>query len=156
MPVKYQPEDSVREVREARRTPFQSMDRGPGGLRRRQQWIILIVPAVLIFMMFLAGRYQAAREEAPFEDQPLLRGSGLILNKRIDNAAPEPRYLLEIYCQIIPENREEPLEFTDIAETDREAWEKFARNDRIGVLYQISRNGGAVRIRECGRLALPQ
>jgi len=84
-----------------------------------------------------------------FEGQPVLHGDGIIYDKLVDRGI-EPNYLLQVGVALDNDH----VAF-DYVPTDPETWDKLSIGVRIGVLYQRSRIGNAIRIREPGLVALP-
>ena len=114
-------------------------------IRVRRQWLLLAALIAACILSLLRGSVTAPA----FDGQPLLRGEGIIYDKLVDENN-EPRHLLQVGVSL-----DDGRVAFDYATTDPETWNRLAKGDRIGVLYQRSRTGGSVRIREAGLVALP-
>ena len=118
-------------------------DVNPVHVRRR--WFLFAALIAVCVMSVLRGSVITPG----FDNRPVLRGEGIIYDKLVDENN-EPRHLLQVGVSL-----DDGRVAFDYATTDPETWNRFAKGDRIGVLYQRSRTGGNIRIREAGLVALP-
>jgi len=118
-------------------------DMNPVHVRRR--WFLFAALIAVCVLSVLRGSVIAPG----FDNQPVLRGEGIIYDKLVDENN-EPRYLLQVGVSL--DNGHVALDYVP---TDPETWRRLAKGDRIGVLYQRGRTGDSIRIREAGLVALP-
>jgi hypothetical protein len=105
---------------------------------------LFVVLAAVCALSLLQGRALTPA----FDGQPLIRGEGIVYDKLVDANGAD--YLLQLGVSL--DNGSVAFDYTS---TDPETWRELAKGDRIGVLYQRSRGGGRIRIRETGLVALP-
>ncbi|HNR31909.1 MAG TPA: hypothetical protein PKI11_13550 [Candidatus Hydrogenedentes bacterium] len=102
--------------------------------------------AVVIFAL-------AQMREAPsfrFLGQPVVRGDGIIVDKTTTETGGVVRFHLHIEAGTGEGGR-----LPGVAAVDGDQWERLAVGDRVTLLYQVNRQGTAVRIRQVGQVALP-
>jgi len=143
MATKYVREGGVREARLERETPYRPFQR-TWRLNPRRRLLIIYVAILGICMLLFT--VNALSRKMPFKGQPVIRGAAEVLDK----SAPEEPHRLRITVPVTPARTVD--HWTPV---DAETWEDFTAGDYIGVLYQVSRDGQAVRIRETGLVALP-
>jgi len=119
-------------------------DMNPVRIGRR--WFLFAALIAVCILSVLRGSVIAPG----FDNQPELRGEGIIYDKLIDSDDNEPRYLLQVGVSL--DNGHVAI---DYVRTEPETWHSLAKGDRIGVLYQRGRTGDSIRIREAGLVALP-
>ena len=110
-----------------------------------RRWALFVALLAVCVLGFLHG----PSSRLTFEGQPVLHGEGIIYDKLIDGGI-EPNYLLQVGVALDNDH----VAF-DYVPTDPETWDKLSKGARIGILYQRSRIGNAIRIREPGLVALP-
>ena len=113
--------------------------------RVRGRWFLFAVLIAVCVLSLLSGSTVAPA----FDEQPVIRGEGLIYDK-LGDENDESKHLLQVGVSL-----DGGRVAFDYAVTDPETWNRLAKGDRIGVLYQRSRTGGSIRIREAGLVALP-
>jgi len=147
MATKYAREDSVERAREAHRVSFKREDKFGVASYKRRLIIIYLGILVVVALMFAAGPLGAKN---PFLGRSVLRGEGVVIGKETrGDPSVEIRHFLRIRMSL-----EDGGQAEDLAEIDAEHWQAFKEDDRVAVLYQLSRDGRRVRIRECGLVAL--
>ncbi len=148
MPTKYTREDSPRALRERRRTPF--LSHAPGrGLNRRRRFVLLYAAVLAFFLLLAAGQFVGAR--FAYLGQPVRRGVGEVVAKEVrEGPDGAPAYWLRVRVSL-----GEGVSAEAGAPMDREHWAAFAPGDRVAVLYQRANGRAAVRLHECGLVALP-
>jgi len=114
-------------------------------IRNPRRWLLFVVLVPVCILGFLHG--PGAR--LTFDGQPILRGDGIIHDKLLDETG-DPKYLVQVGVSL-----DDTHVAFDYVLIDPETWRKLSKGDRIGVLYQRSRTGNAIRIRETGMVALP-
>lgn len=114
-------------------------------MRGRTRWILFVAVAAVCGLSVFQSRILTPS----FDQQPVIHGEGIIYDKLVDETNGTA-YLLQVGVSL--DNGRVVL---DYAATDADTWKRLAKGDRIGVLYQRSRGGGRIRIREVGLVALP-
>lgn len=145
MTTKYHRHQEQSEEPEGRRTPFTRQGPLMPRMSRRQGTFIIfafLFSAVLLSQLALRrGRLD------PFALQPAIRGEGTIVGTE-RGPAGEGLVRLEVTAE-----GGEPLGATwTIPEP---YWALLSPGDRVALVYQISNSGTALRVIECGIVALP-
>ena len=148
MAIKYTRDDGVHALRERKQTPYIShLPRRRPSQRRR---LLLIYAGVLVFLLLLAGG-QFLRGRFAYLGQPVRRGVGEVVGKETRQTPGQPATCwLRVRIPL-----EDGKHGEDLAAIDRDHWNAFEKGDQVGVLYQRANEGAAVRIHECGLVALP-
>lgn len=145
MTIKYHRNQGRPEEPERRRTPF--MRQGPPirPMSRRQATFVIftfLLSAVLLSQLAI----RRTRLD-PFALQPVIRGEGTIV---ATERGAEGQGVVTVEVAV---EGGDPLHATwNIPDP---YWAVLVPGDRVGVVYQISNSGMALRIIECGIVALP-
>ena len=144
MTIKYHRHQDRPEEPERRRTPF--MRQGPPIRRMSRRQGIFVIFGFLLSALLLSQLAVRRTRLDPFALQPVIRGQGTIV---ATERGPEGQGLvtLEVAAQ-----GETPLSAAwNIPDP---YWALLEPGDRVGVVYQITNSGTALRIIECGIVAL--
>ena len=149
MAIKYVRESKADQALDGRSTPFQRAGRAGRWPIRKKLTVIYIG---ILVMSVLAFTSSLLVQKGSFRGQPVVRGVGVV-EEKASRSGPNGETLHFLRLRV-PLDSDRWAE--DEADIDAEHWAGFSEGDRVGILYQISRDGGAVRIRECGLVALDQ
>ena len=129
-----------------RREPPTGFLLGLSRLGPKRRLIVIYAGLGCFAMLLLIYHYCAGAGQ--FEGKPLLRGEGLIVDKRLGGAAGD------VHILIVKVVLDMGLGPADFFRTDAETWNRLAVGDRVAVIYQTNRDGTRARVREVGRVAL--
>lgn len=126
----------------------------PGLLRGLRRWspqkrLNLIYLGVACFALLLFF-YHSFAGPAQFRGQPLLYDEGVVFEKSVNRTAGDA-YVLSIEVTLASGRTSSSL-----VRTDAETWKRLDKGDRVAIVYQTNRAKTKVRVREVGRVALPQ
>ena len=148
MPTKYTQDDSVHALRQSKRTPYLSQ-MPKRRLSQRGRLMVIYAGVGALLLVIAMGQYMGTRFD--YLGQPVRRGVGEGTGKEIRNpAGAGETWWLRIRVPL-----GEGVYAEDTAKIGREHWEMFQRGDHVAVLYQRANARNAVRIHECGLVALP-
>lgn len=132
---------------ETRRGFFERLEAPRAPLRGRFSFVSIGILATAIFLLAYTRGAPAFR----FVGQPVLHGEGVILEKLAEpEDTKEDTRLLRVEM-VTQDGRR----LQGVGAASREQWERLSAGDRVGLLFQTSRDGASLRIRQVGQVALP-
>ncbi len=147
MPTKYVRDWGASRDGEGRKTPFRKHLQRPATVssRRRFMFVYAGLLGLTVFVFAASSMIRIMQ----YESQPILRGVGKVVGLEEGSTGGESEHLLRVRVPLGGDRWAE-----DTAFLDEEQWRGFRMGDSVAVLYQVSRFGVGIRIRECGLVAL--
>lgn len=145
MTTKYHRHEGRPEEPERRRTPF--MRQGPPIRRMSRRQATFVIFTFLLSAVLLSQLAIRRTREDPFALQPVIRGEGTIVQTE---RVADGRGIVSLEVAV-----EGGPSLGATWEIPDPYWTSLSPGDRITVVYQVSHSGSALRIIECGIVALP-
>jgi hypothetical protein len=133
------------EAPEPRRTPF--MRQGPPMRRMSRRQATFVIVVFLLSAVLLSQLAIRRTRSDPFALQPAIRGEGTIVETE---RGPEGQGLVRLEIAV-----EGGASLSASWEIPDPYWALLSTGDRVAVVYQLSHVPTALRILECGIVALP-
>ncbi|MBP8129224.1 MAG: hypothetical protein KA184_06540 [Candidatus Hydrogenedentes bacterium] len=148
MATKYVYRARTETARETRRGVFERLRVPAAPSRARFSLLSIGILAFAIFVLLYARDLPAFR----FLGQPVLHGEGVIIEKLSGPGGGREEAPLLRFAITTPEGARIEAE----RPVPPELWERLNAGDRVGLLFQVSRDGGSARVRQVGQVALPK
>jgi len=143
--IKYHRHQTRPEEPERRRTPF--IRQGPPIRRMSRRQATFVIFAFLLSAMLLSQLAVRRARLDPYALQPVVRGAGTIIQTE---RGPDGQGIVKLEVAV-----EGGAALSADWSIPDPHWALLGPGDRVVVVYQINNSGTALRVIECGIVALP-